>query len=156
MAKSFTRRAFTGIALICVLSLSAGNDARAAAWRWPIYCFFAPGSAELSDRCKLIIKATVGSWHAEQEGRQPASDAGPDLAPPYTAHVEVLGYASDGGDEDKNAVLSAARARVVAAELLRLGIPKDLLTWMALADQHLLVPDPPNSPQNLRAQVILY
>jgi len=156
MPNLFIRRAFTVTSLACLVCLSAVERADAVAWRWPIYCFFTAGSADITDRCKLTIAEAVESWHREQEGRQPASDAGSELAPPRIDRVEVLGYASDQTDAAKNDSLSATRARAVAAEVLRLGIPKDLVTWMALADQHLMLPAEPADPQNQRVQIILY
>ncbi len=81
----------------CVLA-AAPRTAFAVAWRWPIYCFFASGGVDLTDRCHMILRATVDSWHREQEGRQYKSDVinpTDPYAPPYTAQLRILGYAPD-------------------------------------------------------------
>ena len=50
--------------------------ATAVAWRWPYYCFFDQGSANLTERCHRILQEAVDSGHREREGREHKSDVG--------------------------------------------------------------------------------
>jgi len=140
-----------GLCVIGIMLAGAPKVATAVAWRWPYYCFFDRGSADLSDLCRQIIGEAVASWHREQEGRQEKSDAidpNDPYAPPYTANLRVLGFAPDADNPTAAEQLSVRRASSVATELERLGIPGDLITVVGLGNKESLVPNAPTDPQN--------
>jgi outer membrane protein OmpA-like peptidoglycan-associated protein len=136
---------------IVITLVGAPNAATAVAWRWPYYCFFDLASTNLTDRCRQIIGEAVASWHRERDGRQYKSDVinpREPYAPPYTAHLRVLGFAPDADAPAAAAQLSVGRAAGVAAELKRLGIPDDLITVEGFGNKAPLVPNAPADPQN--------
>jgi OOP family OmpA-OmpF porin len=54
--------------------------------------------------------------------------------------------------------LSERRARVVAAELVRDGVPQNAIDMHAYGDTHLLVPTGPGvrEPQNRRVEIVYH
>jgi len=71
--------------------------------------------------------------------------------------IEVSGYADLSGTHPYNLKLSQRRADAVAAELVRLGVPKAEIAVMAYGDSHPLVPTAPGvrEPQNRRVEIVL-
>jgi outer membrane protein OmpA-like peptidoglycan-associated protein len=71
--------------------------------------------------------------------------------------IEVDGYADRTGTAQYNVVLSRKRADNVAAELVKDGVPKNIIAIQAFGDTHLLVPTGPGvrEPQNRRVEIIL-
>jgi OmpA-OmpF porin, OOP family len=71
--------------------------------------------------------------------------------------IEVNGYADRTGTAQYNMVLSRKRADNVAAELVKDGVPKNIISIQAFGDTHLLVPTGPGvrEPQNRRVEIIL-
>lgn len=148
-----------GLSVIGVVLAGAPSVANAVAWRWPILCFFDRGSADVTDRCHQIVRASVASWHREQEGRQYKSDLidpNDPYAPPYTARLRVMGYAPDAASSADADRLSVRRAAAVAAELQRLGIPRDLITVVGFGDEQPLAPNAPADPGNRLVQIQFY
>jgi hypothetical protein len=150
----FGYRRLSILLVLCVTGITVSGVstvADAVAWRWPYLCHFAEGSAVLTDRCHLILGEAVASWHREQEGRQPKSDAidpADPYAPPYTAHLVVLGFAPDANTPAAADLLSRRRASSVAAELEHLGIPHAMIMVEGLGSKEPLVPNAPTDPQN--------
>ena len=73
----------------------------------------------------------------------------------YT-RIDVDGNTDTSGTPSYNQGLSERRARVVAAELVRDGVPQNVISMHAYGDTHLLVPTGPNvrEPQNRRVEVV--
>ncbi len=141
----------SGLCVIGITLAGAPRVATAVAWRWPYYCFFDRDSADLTDLCRQIIGEAVASWNREREGRQYKSDVinpSDPYAPPYTAHVRVLGFAPDADDPTAADQLSSRRASSVATELEKLGIPADLIAVEGLGNTEPLIPNAPTDPQN--------
>jgi len=71
--------------------------------------------------------------------------------------IEVDGYADRTGTAQYNMVLSRKRADNVAADLVKLGVPKNIISIQAFGDTHLLVPTAQGvrEPQNRRVEIIL-
>jgi OOP family OmpA-OmpF porin len=71
--------------------------------------------------------------------------------------IEVSGYADRTGTAQYNVGLSRRRADNVAAELVRLGVPKNVIAIQAFGDTHLLVPtaEGVREPQNRRVEIVL-
>lgn len=149
----------TVLALIVAgLSANAPRPAGAVASRFPYRCFFDRVSADLAPRCRQVIVGTVTSWQREREGRELKSDhidPKDPYAPPYTARLQIRGYAPDAGAPQVADRLSIRRAAAVAAELTRLGIPDDLVTVIGFGDRRPLLPDALD-PGNRLVEIVLY
>ena len=74
----------------------------------------------------------------------------------YT-QIEVNGYTDTSGPANYNMKLSIRRAQAVAAELVRDGVPKNVIAIQGFGETHLLVPTGPNvrEPQNRRVEIII-
>lgn len=75
----------------------------------------------------------------------------------YT-RIDVDGNADTSGTPGYNQGLSERRARVVASELVRDGVPQANISMHAYGDTHLLVPTGPNTrePQNRRVEIVFH
>ena len=102
--------------------------------------FFDWDKADLTARAKQII-----------------SEAAANVARVAVTRIEVSGHADKSGTAGYNQTLSQHRADNVAAELVRLGVPKAEIAVMAFGDTHPLVPtaDGVREPQNRRVEIVL-
>jgi len=75
----------------------------------------------------------------------------------YT-RIDVDGNADTSGTPGYNQGLSERRAQVVAAELVRDGVPQNAISMHAYGDTKLLVPTGPNTrePQNRRVEIVFH
>jgi outer membrane protein OmpA-like peptidoglycan-associated protein len=75
----------------------------------------------------------------------------------YT-RIDVDGNTDTTGSAAYNQGLSERRARVVAAELVRDGVPQNAISMHAYGDTHLLVPTGPGvrEPQNRRVEIVFH
>jgi OOP family OmpA-OmpF porin len=75
----------------------------------------------------------------------------------YT-RIDVDGNADTSGTPNYNQGLSERRARVVAAELVRDGVPQNAISMHAYGDTKLLVPTGPGvrEPQNRRVEIVFH
>jgi outer membrane protein OmpA-like peptidoglycan-associated protein len=71
--------------------------------------------------------------------------------------IEVTGHTDTSGSAQYNMGLSVRRANAVAAELVRLGVPRGEITTRGVGETQLLVPTPDNTrePQNRRVEIVL-
>ena len=102
--------------------------------------FFDWDKATLTDRARQIVKAAAdNSTHVT-----------------YT-RIEVNGYTDTSGTASYNMGLSIRRARAVQAELIKDGVPQNVVTIQGFGDTHLLVPTGPGvrEPQNRRVEIII-
>jgi outer membrane protein OmpA-like peptidoglycan-associated protein len=102
--------------------------------------FFDWDKAMLDDRARQIIKeAADNSTHVQ-----------------YT-RIEVNGYTDTSGTHRYNQGLSVRRARAVQAELIKDGVPANVITIQGFGDTNLLVPTGPRvrEPQNRRVEIII-
>jgi outer membrane protein OmpA-like peptidoglycan-associated protein len=81
----------------------------------------------------------------------------------YSTHsqytrIDVDGNTDTSGTPSYNQGLSERRARVVAAELVRDGVPQNAISMHAFGDTKLLVPTGPNvrEPQNRRVEIVFH
>lgn len=81
----------------------------------------------------------------------------------YSTHqsytrIDVDGNADTSGTPTYNQGLSERRAHVVAAELVRDGVPQSAISMHAYGDTKLLVPTGPNTrePQNRRVEIVFH
>jgi len=74
----------------------------------------------------------------------------------YT-QIEVNGYTDTSGTPQYNQDLSMRRAQTVAAELVKDGVPKNVIAIRGFGETHLLVPTGPGvrEPQNRRVEIII-
>jgi outer membrane protein OmpA-like peptidoglycan-associated protein len=81
----------------------------------------------------------------------------------YSSHsqytrIDVDGNTDTSGMPRYNMALSEHRARVVAAELVRDGVPQNVIDMHAYGDTHLLIPTGPGvrEPQNRRVEIVYH
>lgn len=103
--------------------------------------FFDWDKASLTDRARSIIKEAADNSTRVQ-----------------TTRIEVNGYADTSGKAQYNQELSVRRARAVAGELLRDGVPESEINIQGFGDTHLLVSTGPGvrEPQNRRVEIIIH
>lgn len=72
--------------------------------------------------------------------------------------IDVNGYTDTSGTPRYNIGLSIRRAAAVKAELIRDGVPVNVITTQGFGETHLLVPTGPGvrEPQNRRVEIILH
>ncbi len=102
--------------------------------------FFDWDKATLTDRARQIVKeAADASTHVQ------------------TTRIEVNGYTDTSGTPQYNQSLSLRRARAVQAELVKDGVPQNVIAIQGFGDTHLLVPTGPGvrEPQNRRVEIII-
>ena len=102
--------------------------------------FFDWDKADLTARSRQIIaEAAQASTHVQ------------------TTRIEVNGYTDLSGTPQYNQGLSVRRARVVAAELVRDGVPQRSIDVRGFGETHPLVPTAQGvrEPQNRRVEIIL-
>ncbi len=102
--------------------------------------FFDWDRADLTGRARQIVaEAAQASTHVQ------------------TTRIEVQGNADRSGTPAYNQTLSLHRAQTVAAELVRLGVPRTAIDIQAFGDTRPLVPTAPGvrEPQNRRVAIIL-
>ena len=89
--------------------------------------------------------------------RQIIAEAAQASARVQLTRIEVSGYADRTGTAQYNLALSRRRADNVAGELVRLGVPRNVISIQAFGDTHLLVPtaEGVREPQNRRVEIIL-
>jgi outer membrane protein OmpA-like peptidoglycan-associated protein/outer membrane protein W len=102
--------------------------------------FFDWDKATLTDRARQIISEAAQASTKVQ----------------YT-RIEVNGYTDTSGTPKYNMGLSIRRAQAVAAELVKDGVPKNVIAIKGFGETNLLVPTGPNvrEPQNRRVEIII-
>jgi OOP family OmpA-OmpF porin len=102
--------------------------------------FFDWDKATLTDRARSIVKEAADNSTRVQ----------------YT-RLEVNGYTDTSGKPSYNQGLSLRRAKTVAAELVRDGVPQNAISVQGLGDTNLLVPTGAGvrEPQNRRVEIII-
>jgi len=102
--------------------------------------FFDWDRADLTDRARAIVNE--------------AAQATTRVA---VTRIEVSGHTDKSGTAAYNQGLSQRRASVVAAELVRLGVPRQSITTQAFGESRPLVPtaDGVREPQNRRVEIVL-
>ncbi len=102
--------------------------------------FFDWDVADLNSRAKQIIADAAGASNR--------------LA---VTRIEVAGHADASGTTVYNQGLSMRRARIVGAELVRLGVKQEAISVQAFGDTRPLVPTAPGArePQNRRVEIVL-
>jgi outer membrane protein OmpA-like peptidoglycan-associated protein len=102
--------------------------------------FFDWDKATLTERARQIVRAAAeSSTHVQ-----------------YT-RIEVNGYTDTSGTPKYNQGLSVRRANAVAAELVKDGVPKTIISIQGFGDTRLLVPTGPGvrEPQNRRVEIVI-
>jgi OOP family OmpA-OmpF porin len=102
--------------------------------------FFDWDRADLTDRAKAIVKqAADNSTHVQ------------------VTRIEVNGYTDSSGIPTYNQGLSVRRAKAVAGELVRDGVPQNVIDIQGFGDTHQLVSTGPGvrEPQNRRVEIVI-
>jgi outer membrane protein OmpA-like peptidoglycan-associated protein len=102
--------------------------------------FFDWDKSDLSDRARQII-----------------ADAAQASSKVTTTKIEVDGHADRSGTPQYNQALSMRRAQAVGAELVKDGVPQNIISISAFGDTRPLVPTAPGvrEPQNRRVEIVL-
>jgi outer membrane protein OmpA-like peptidoglycan-associated protein len=102
--------------------------------------FFDWDRADLTDRARQIIAEAAQNSTRVQ----------------YT-RIQVNGYTDTSGTPAYNQRLSVRRAQNVAAELVKDGVPRNVISIQGFGETHLLVPTGPGvrEPQNRRVEIII-
>jgi OmpA-OmpF porin, OOP family len=102
--------------------------------------FFDWDKADLTDRARQIVSEAAANSTKVQ----------------YT-QIEVNGYTDTSGTPRYNQGLSVRRAKAVAAELVKDGVPANAIAIQGFGETHLLVPTGPGvrEPQNRRVEIII-
>jgi outer membrane protein OmpA-like peptidoglycan-associated protein len=102
--------------------------------------FFDWDRADLTDRARQIVSEAAANSTKVQ----------------YT-QIEVNGYTDTSGTPRYNQGLSIRRAKTVAAELVKDGVPSSAIAIQGFGETHLLVPTGPGvrEPQNRRVEIII-
>jgi outer membrane protein OmpA-like peptidoglycan-associated protein len=102
--------------------------------------FFDWDKAELTERARSIVKEAADNSTRVQVTR-----------------IEVNGYTDTSGKPSYNQALSVRRAQAVAGELVRDGVPQNVINIQGFGDTHLLVSTGPGvrEPQNRRVEIII-
>jgi OOP family OmpA-OmpF porin len=103
--------------------------------------FFDWDKADLTERARSIVReAAENSTHVQ------------------LTKIDVNGYTDTSGSAGYNQGLSVRRAKAVAGELVRDGVPQNVITIQGFGETHLLVPTGPGvrEPQNRRVEIILH
>ncbi len=89
--------------------------------------------------------------------RQIIADAAAASRRLQSTRIEVSGHADRSGSPQYNQALSLRRANNVAAELVRLGVPRNEIVIQAFGETRPLVPtaDGVREPQNRRVEIVL-
>ena len=103
--------------------------------------FFDWDKADLTDRARQIVSEAAANSTKVQ----------------YT-RIEVNGYTDTSGTPKYNQGLSVRRAKAVAAELVKDGVPEAAIAIQGFGETHLLVPTGPGvrEPQNRRVEIIIH
>ena len=103
--------------------------------------FFDWDKATLTDRARQIIREAAENSTRVQVTR-----------------IDVNGYTDTSGTPKYNMGLSIRRANAVKAELIRNGVPANIITAQGFGQTNLLVPTGPGvrEPQNRRVEIILH
>jgi outer membrane protein OmpA-like peptidoglycan-associated protein len=102
--------------------------------------FFDWDRADLTDRAKAIVKEAADNSTRVQVTR-----------------IEVNGYTDTSGKPQYNQGLSVRRAKAVAGELIKDGVPETVINIQGFGETHLLVATGPGvrEPQNRRVEIII-
>jgi len=101
--------------------------------------FFDWDRADLTDRARQIVAEAAKAATSVQVTR-----------------IEVAGHADRSGPDGYNLRLSLRRAQAVAAELVRLGVPRSSITTQGFGERHPLVQtaDDVCEPRNRRVEIV--
>jgi outer membrane protein OmpA-like peptidoglycan-associated protein len=92
-----------------------------------------------------------------QRARQIIGEAAQARSTQQVTRIEVNGHTDTSGSARYNQGLSERRAAAVAAELVRLGVPRGEIVTRGFGQNQLLVPTADNvrEPQNRRVEIVL-
>ena len=141
------------LAVLALFFVVAGLPSPASPLSQQFFCFFDPGSAELSPRCQAVALEFAAQWHRRRSGEARGWPNG-EPVPARTSPVEVEGHADAAEAAAGRASVGRARAEAVAAFLRLNGLPSDVIKVIPHGAGRPLVPVSGAEPQNRRAQLI--
>ena len=116
-----------------------------------------PAAAAVGQPRSFLVLFDLGSAALDERARGVVSAAAQDAAQGKGTRVEVAGNADTSGQPAANQVLSERRAQVVAAALIRAGVPKDAIAIEAFGDTKPAVPTGPGvaRAENRRVEIVV-
>ncbi len=116
----------------------------------------APAAAPAPARTYLVF-FDWDRYNLTDRARQIIAEAAQNRTRVQVTRIEVNGYTDRSGTERYNMGLSIRRANAVAAELVRLGVPRNEIVTRGFGESNPLVPtaDGVREPQNRRVEIIL-
>lgn len=148
MRANFLRAAFAAACIAAAGSLTAFAQTaavRSAPENREFTLFFDFASAQLGPLAKRIVEnAATAAKQRQTEGS--------------FSHVKVIGYADTAGSAGASQRISEQRAEAVRDELMRLGLPADIIRTEGRGKKELAVQTGDNvrEPRNRRTRLVIY
>ena len=105
---------------------------------------------------RYLVFFDLGRADLNAEGRRVVAEAAQSYRQTGQAQVAVTGYTDTSGSPALNQRLSERRAEAVRVELVRLGVPDDMVSVSGRGQNDLLVPtaDGVREPENRRVEIV--
>jgi hypothetical protein len=106
---------------------------------------------------RYLVFFALGRATLDAEARQVVAEAAQSYRQSGKAQVEITGYTDTSGSPELNQHLSERRAEAVQAELVRQGVPADVVTVAGRGQNDLLVPtaDGVRKAENRRVEIVI-
>jgi OmpA-OmpF porin, OOP family len=147
-----TQRVTAAALVIAVLGLAVPQ---ASAHSRTYLCFFPHGESVLLDRCLGVLAEFAGTWKRLADGTEIPFYGERTPLPAVRHRVEVHGHADASHSPLMAHQLALRRALAVADEILRLGVPAELVTVIGFDNTHPLIPADGAEPQNRRVELLM-
>ena len=113
----------------------------------------APPPAPLPESGRIYFE--FDEYDLTPEARAALDDMIFDIRDRELGGIVAAGHADTAGPPDYNMDLSEKRANTVATELVRAGIPAQIITTEAYGETDLAVPTPDNTPEQANRRVVI-
>ena len=113
----------------------------------------APPPAPLPESGRIYFE--FDEYDLTPEARVALDDMIFDIRDRELGGIVAAGHADTAGPPDYNMDLSEKRANTVATELVRAGIPAQIITTEAYGETDLAVPTPDNTPEQANRRVVI-
>lgn len=149
------RRAGRAVAGAIVVGLAFLPVSQAAAVSRHYLCFFAQDDATATDRCRGVLAEFAAAWKRLAEGTEIPFYGDRTPLPPHRYRVEVQGHADASHSPLMAHQIALRRALAVADEIVRLGVPTELVTVIGFGNSHPLISADGAEPQNRRVELVM-
>jgi OOP family OmpA-OmpF porin len=118
-------------------------------------CFFSQDEPALTDRCRSVLSEFAAAWKRLAEGTEIPFYGDRTPLPAVRHRVEVHGHADASHSPLMAHQIALRRALAVADEIVRLGVPSEVVTVIGFDNSRPLVSTDQPEPQNRRVEVLL-